>query len=348
MSNISSVRPKSNNDDSKNKTENDRPPPPKNDDFKKLYKKDGQPSKEELEELPAEMQETEEKPLSLFELAKGKPKTKSPLVKEGQQEPSPFGQTSEKSKLKEKSAFSESENLDEGSLSSEETVPKEGKVLSDRPVQKEDIQNSQKNVPLPKEKPTNETSLTSEKKEESSVKNKKTDSSSTLTEGKADASQVSGAFQPVQGVGLGIDRSQATPQPSASSTIAEIVNKLVESIQVMKKEDLSETIVTLKNPPVLAGATMTLIANDHAKTEFNVAFNGLNPEQKLFLDQKLSEHSLSDSLSKKGIILHMVTTSTEPHQVLTVDTGQTANREREQREEQRQREQENRQDEEES
>lgn len=345
MSNISPIRPKSSQDDSSTRTENDRAPPPKNDDFNKLYKKDGQPKKEDLEELPDEMREIEEKPLSLFELAKGKSKSKSPLVKEGQQETSPFAQTSEKAALKEKSPLSENENLSEGSLP-EQTVPKENNALPERPIPKEDIQNSQKNIPLQREKPVDEPRVAMEKKEESSVKNK-SESSMATGEGKVDPSQISGAYQPVQGVGLGIDRSQTTPQPSSSATMADIANQLIESITVMKKEDLTETTVTLKNPPVLAGATVTLIANDHAKTEFNVAFNGLNPEQKLFLDQKLSEHSLSDTLSKKGIILHMVTTSTEPHQALNVDTGQTANREREQQEEQRQREQGNRSDEEE-
>ena len=48
------------------------------------------------------------------------------------------------------------------------------------------------------------------------------------------------------------------------------------------------------------------------------------------MDQKLAEHSLTNALDRKGIIIHIVDTSTERHPQLNLDTGQTTNRERDQ------------------
>ena len=76
----------------------------------------------------------------------------------------------------------------------------------------------------------------------------------------------------------------------------------------------------------------------------------LSPDAKLFLDRKLNEDSLTQTLERKGVIVHMITTSTQPEN-LTVGTSQPSQEEqqqqqREQSQQQQQREREQQEEEE--
>lgn len=143
----------------------------------------------------------------------------------------------------------------------------------------------------------------------------------------------------IQSVGLGAEKAQEHgSELSSSSTISDLVNQLVESIQILKKSDSMDTILTLRHPPLLAGATVTITAFSHAKGEFNLAFANLSQQAKLFLDQKLAENSLSEAMSRKGITVHIITTSTEPHTPLNPDKERPSrDNEQQEKEEQKKR-----------
>ncbi len=111
-------------------------------------------------------------------------------------------------------------------------------------------------------------------------------------------------------------------QASRASTIREIAAQIVESIQIMRKDDLTTTLVTLRHPPILEGATISLTTSDHAKREFNISFANLSPQAKLFIDRKLNEDSLTATLERKGIIVHMLTTTTQPETLIKTESGQ--------------------------
>lgn len=104
---------------------------------------------------------------------------------------------------------------------------------------------------------------------------------------------------------------------SVQSTMKELAGKLVEAIHVMKKDGLTETIVTLKSPPLFSGATITLTEFSHAKGEFNIRFANLSQQAKTFLDEQLSQGSLNKHMEGKGVVIHMVATSTQPEQVFS-------------------------------
>lgn len=162
------------------------------------------------------------------------------------------------------------------------------------------------------------------------------------------------AANPIQTAGLGADKAdiQNTQETSRTTTIKEIVAQIVEKIQVMRDNDSTKTIVTLKHPPILAGATVTLIASDNAKQEFNISFANLSPDAKMFLDRKLNEDSLTQTLERKGIVVHMVTTTTQT-ELMNIQSGQPTKedqqqQQRDQSQQQQQREREQQQEEEEN
>jgi len=111
-------------------------------------------------------------------------------------------------------------------------------------------------------------------------------------------------------------------EPIRPATVHELVTQIVDRVQIMKKEDLTQTMITLRNPPILAGSTITLTASDHAKKEFNISFANLSPDAKIFLDNILKEQSLTTALESKGLTVHILTTSTQAEQPFIVDDKQ--------------------------
>jgi hypothetical protein len=147
-------------------------------------------------------------------------------------------------------------------------------------------------------------------------------------------------------MGLNTDTSGAMPlQDSPSSanaeTIRELADQIIQSIQIMTREDRTDTVVTLRYPPLLEGAQLTLSEFNHAKGEFNLTFGNLSPEAKLFLDRKLTEDSLTETLERKGIIVHTISTTTQNESVFSVEQPDQASREdqEQQKREQQQRQQ---------
>lgn len=108
-------------------------------------------------------------------------------------------------------------------------------------------------------------------------------------------------------------RTELADKATFDSTvnISELISQIVEHIRVMEKSNETHLIVTLKNPPLFAGATLTLVGSEHAKAEFTLSFANLTPQAKTFLDQKIKEDSLPEKLRDKGIIIHMIHTTTE-------------------------------------
>jgi len=122
-----------------------------------------------------------------------------------------------------------------------------------------------------------------------------------------------------------------------STTLKLIAAQIIERIQVLRSEGQTDTTITLRNPPIFAGAQLTVTAFDHARGEYNIAFSSLSNEAKLFLDRKLNEDSLSQTLERKGFVVHRLITTTQIENPLNIEKNDLYGRdqERESREEQR-------------
>lgn len=145
----------------------------------------------------------------------------------------------------------------------------------------------------------------------------------------------------------GTQQPMAKIEPSATSTqndaipsesIRDIAAHLIEKIHTMRSEGKTETVITLKNPPILDGAVIKLSAMDGAKREFDISFTQLTEKGKLFLDRKLTEENLAGTLERKGIIVHQMITTTQTEAPLMIDSENLYGRDQ-QREDQNQRQQ---------
>jgi len=155
--------------------------------------------------------------------------------------------------------------------------------------------------------------------------------------GKPDASFVSPmAQQPAE---FSIDKAQTEKAPP-SAALKTLVTQIVKEIQVIQTNNKTETVVTLQYPPIMAGSTITLSTLNDAKREFNITFAGLTSEGKVFIDEKLSDGTLKDALTMKGVVVQTIITQTEPQTIISKEAQEafTRNQEREDQQRQQQRE----------
>ena len=119
--------------------------------------------------------------------------------------------------------------------------------------------------------------------------------------------------------------------------INQLVTQMVDTVQEMKDNGKTDTTVTLKYPPLFAGANLTVTTYDSAKGEFNVSFDNLRNEAKTLLDMLPNREALQQSLIDKGYTVHIITTNTlAENRIMTTPSEQTADR-RDQGKQQRQR-----------
>lgn len=99
------------------------------------------------------------------------------------------------------------------------------------------------------------------------------------------------------------------PQPVVQKNLQELINQLVESIKVVKTAEKTDTIVTLKHPPMFEGANLIVTTADKIKGEFNIRFENLSDVAKQVLDLQQNRQSLVTALEQKGYVIHIVTTT---------------------------------------
>lgn len=117
----------------------------------------------------------------------------------------------------------------------------------------------------------------------------------------------------------------AEKEVKQGSSIRDLAAQLIKEIQTIRTEGRTDTVVTLRYPPIFEGATVTLTALDSAKNQFNIAFASLSENAKLLLDNKLANDSLTQALERKGIQVHVIITTTQVEAPLNVENEKTFN-----------------------
>lgn len=350
-----------------NRSDDTKPKKPVDDSYRKLERqKEKPPTKEETEQMGVE---EKEEPQSLFDLSKTKPKQpKSAVNIKGQQvvsgpmekkelpspmlkEPSP--------KMGEEKIGPEMDQgggieMEAGELPEEQVSTPTEKPVVKKTTEEAEAANLKQSIEkltpqqmaaarvAPKEVDKSEGFET--KKESSVSKQDKTKGEAKTGAAESAVAQGITAQQTaVQATAFSTEKMDAE-KTNQAKTIADLANQIVDRIQVMRDKDLTSTIVTLRHPPVLAGATVTITTSDTAKKECSISFANLTPGAKDFLDRQLQASSLSDNLEKKGIVVHNITTTTEPEKIITADPGQASQDRRDQQQDERQQQQRKQQD----
>lgn len=110
--------------------------------------------------------------------------------------------------------------------------------------------------------------------------------------------------------------TQPAPQGIDRASLQALVEQLVDKLVTIKHGGETDTVLTLKQPPVLAGAELVVTKYDNAQKEFNIAFNSLSPDGKRLLDLHANQIALDRAIKQAGedYTVHIVVVSTEPYE----------------------------------
>jgi hypothetical protein len=95
-----------------------------------------------------------------------------------------------------------------------------------------------------------------------------------------------------------------------TSHIQDIINQMVEKVEQIKTTGSTETVVTLKHPPIFEGARIVVTDFDSAKKEFNITIENLTQQAKNLVDMQANKDNLISSLHAKGYAVHIFATTT--------------------------------------
>lgn len=98
--------------------------------------------------------------------------------------------------------------------------------------------------------------------------------------------------------------------PQNQKAMKELVDQIVKEMYVVKTGDVTDTVITIRHPPIFEGAQVKITSFESARGEFNIAFENLTQQAKDLLDNKLNRESLMLALNKEGYNVHIFTTTT--------------------------------------
>lgn len=97
---------------------------------------------------------------------------------------------------------------------------------------------------------------------------------------------------------------------STAADLKALIDQIVDKAYQMELNGRTETTVTLKHPPLFAGANLIITGFDTARGEFNVSFENLTQAAKHVLDLQANQESMRLALEQKGYAVHIITTTT--------------------------------------
>jgi len=111
--------------------------------------------------------------------------------------------------------------------------------------------------------------------------------------------------------GAQVTKTENVQRPDQVKQIEEIIDQIVNKVYILKQEGKTDTVMTLRYPPMFAGAQLRVTSYDTARGEFNLSFSQLSNEAKAVLDMQQARNDLQRHLEQRGYTAHIVVVTTE-------------------------------------
>jgi hypothetical protein len=107
------------------------------------------------------------------------------------------------------------------------------------------------------------------------------------------------------------DQKIAAPMPTQKLTMQQLVDAVVKAVSTVETQGKTDTVVTLKQPPMFAGSNIVLTSYESAKGQFNISFENLTQQAQTFMNMQQNKDSLLFALQQKGYSVHILAATTQ-------------------------------------
>lgn len=122
------------------------------------------------------------------------------------------------------------------------------------------------------------------------------------------------AVNPIAGLQIAaLDTSKnVSPTPIRTNIVdmQDLVDQMVKQITILSSSGKTDTMITLKHPPLFEGANLTVTTFNSAKGQFNITFENLSQAAKQLIDMSENQTALKSSLEQKGYMVHILVATT--------------------------------------
>ena len=95
------------------------------------------------------------------------------------------------------------------------------------------------------------------------------------------------------------------PMPTRQA-IMEVLRQTADAIATFVSKHEVRTVVTIKQPPIFEGATLTVTEYSSAPHQFNITFENLSPDARRLLESTANQQTLKQSLVERGYTVQNV------------------------------------------
>lgn len=104
----------------------------------------------------------------------------------------------------------------------------------------------------------------------------------------------------------------AAPAQSSRAAMIQLITQAAEALATFVSKDVTSTVVTIRQPPIFEGATLTVTEYSSAPKQFNITFGNLTPEARRMIESVANQQQLKQALVDRGYTVQNILIEATP------------------------------------
>jgi hypothetical protein len=113
----------------------------------------------------------------------------------------------------------------------------------------------------------------------------------------------------------------ADAQRTSRLALMEVIRQAADALATFITKQETSTVVTIRQPPIFEGATLTVTEYSSAPRQFNITFANLSPEAQRMVESMANQQQLKQALVERGYTVQNVFIEATPGAISPPSAG---------------------------
>ena len=118
-------------------------------------------------------------------------------------------------------------------------------------------------------------------------------------------------------------KAPVEPEKAARLAMLEVIRQTTDAIATFITKEAISSVITIRQPPMFEGATLTVTEYSSAPRQFNITFANLTPEARLMIESVANQKQLKQTLIEKGYTVQNIIIESAPRPVISPTSAET-------------------------
>ena len=115
------------------------------------------------------------------------------------------------------------------------------------------------------------------------------------------------------------DTTAETSQ-TRQAALLQVISQAAEAITTFVSKDVTSTVVTIRQPPIFEGATLTVTEYTTSPQQFNITFANLSPDARRMIESVANQQQLKQALVDRGYTVQNIVIESTPKKAEAIAT----------------------------